>query len=69
MIYKDITSIKGDLEFNADMIETMILNGKNGKINRYLEAALTELKHALSDLSDAEFEFYTTPMDEKGNPV
>ena len=41
----------------------MILNGKNEKANRYLRAAALEIRHALSDLSDALFELTTSPED------
>ena len=61
MIYDDLASIMGEQEADAAWIETMILNGKNGRINRYLEQGLTELRRALSYFSDAEFEIYTTP--------
>jgi hypothetical protein len=41
----------------------MILNGKNEKANRYLRGAALEIRHALSDLSDALFELTTSPED------
>ena len=53
----------GDLEFGESVLETMILNGKNEKANRYLREAALEIRHALSDLSDALFEITTSPED------
>lgn len=41
----------------------MILNGKNEKTNRYLRGAALEIRHTLSDLSDALFELTTSPED------
>ena len=35
------------------------------KINKYLQEALTELRHVLSDLSDAEFNYYTSPYQDE----
>jgi hypothetical protein len=45
------------------MLETMILNGKNEKANRYLREAALEIRYALSDLSNALFELSTSPED------
>ena len=59
-IYKEIYQVKGDLEFGVAVLETVLLNGKNEIANRYLKSALLEIRHALSDLSDAEFEISTT---------
>ena len=44
-------------------LHTLILNGKNEKANRYLREAALEIRHALSDLSDALFEITTSPED------
>ena len=38
----------------------MVLNGRNEKANRYLREAALEIRHALSDLSDALFEITTS---------
>ena len=62
-IYEGLGQLMGDLEFGQSMLETMILNGKNEKANRYLREAALEIRHALSDLSDALFEITTTPED------
>ena len=62
-IYEDLGHLMGDLEFGESLLETMILNGKNEKDNRYLREAALEIRHALSDLSDALFEITTTPED------
>ena len=62
-IYEDLGHLMGDLEFGESLLETMILNGKNEKANRYLREAALEIRYALSDLSDALFEITTTPED------
>ncbi len=62
-IYEDLGHLMGDLEFGESLLETMILNGKNEKANRYLREAALEISHALSDLSDALFEITTTLED------
>ena len=58
--YDDLAGMMGELEFDVSLLETMILNGKNEKANRYLREAATEIQHALSDLSDAEFDICTS---------
>ncbi len=60
MNYDELTGIIGELEFNADMLENIMNNGKNEKANRYIKNAIVELHHALSDLSDADFETSTS---------
>ena len=60
-IYEELGDLMADLEFGKSMIETMILNGKNQRANQYLREAALELRHALSDLSDALFEITTSP--------
>ena len=42
---------------------TLYSQGKNEKANRYLREAALEIRHALSDLSDALFELTTSPED------
>ena len=64
-IYKEIYQVKGDLEFGVAVLETVLLNGKNDIANRYLKSALQEIRQALSDLSDAEFEISTTPDEDE----
>ena len=59
-VYDDLGGMMGELEFDLSLIEMMILNGKNEKANRYLREAATEIRHALSDLSDAEFDICTS---------
>ena len=61
--------LMGDLEFGESLLETMILNGKNEKANRYLREAALEIRHALSDLSDALFEITTSPEDIDDNAL
>ena len=62
-IYEDLGELMGDMEFGETLLETMILNGSNEKANRYLREAALEIRHALSDLSDALFEITTSPED------
>ena len=59
-VYDDLGGMMGELEFDISLLETMILNGKNEKANRYLKEAADEIRHALSDLSDAEFDICTS---------
>ena len=59
-VYDDLDGMMGELEFDISLLETMILNGKNEKANRYLKEAADEIRHALSDLSDAEFDICTS---------
>ena len=59
-VYDDLGGMMGELEFDIFLLETMILNGKNEKANRYLKEAAAEIRHALSDLSDAEFDISTS---------
>ena len=63
-LYEDLGSIMGDLEVAEEMIQTMILNGRCESGNRYLQEAAIEIRHALSDLSDALFQISTSPSDE-----
>ncbi|MCR5106747.1 MAG: hypothetical protein K6B28_01145 [Lachnospiraceae bacterium] len=60
MNYDELTGIIGELEFNTDLLENIMNNGKNAKANRYIKNAIVELRHALSDLSDADFETSTS---------
>ena len=62
-IYEDLGELMVDLEFGETLLETMVLNGSNEKANRYLREAALEIRHALSDLSDALFEITTSPED------
>ena len=59
-VYDDLGVMMGELEFDISLLETMILNGKNAKANRYLKEAADGIRHALSDLSDAEFDISTS---------
>ncbi len=59
--YQEIYSIMGELEADEAIIETMVLNGKNEKANRYLRGSIPAIRHVLSILSDAEFEVVTSP--------
>ena len=62
-IYEDFFKVKSDLEIGVDIIEQIILNGKNDDANKYLKRALPEMRRALSYMSDAEFELYTSPKE------
>lgn len=62
-IYDDFLEVKRDLEMGVDIIESIILNGKNDDVNKYLKRALPEMKKALSYMSDAEFELCTSPTE------
>ena len=64
-IYDDFYQVIGDLEFGEAVLETVLVNGKNEIANLYLKSALQEIRHALSDLSDAEFEISTTPDEDE----
>lgn len=66
-IYEELGDLMADLEFGESLIETMILNGKNQRANQYLREAALELRHAMSDLSDALFEITTSPEDIDGD--
>ena len=63
MNYDELTSIIGELEFNTDMLENIAANGRNEKANHYIRNAVEELRHAMSDLSDADFETSTSTDD------
>ena len=58
--YDDLAGMIGELEFDVSLLEMMVTNGKNDKANRYLKEAATEIRHALSYLSDAEFDICTS---------
>lgn len=62
--YESLGGIMGELEGDVSEIETMILNGKCEKGNRYLREAVTAINRALSSLSDALFEVTTTVIDD-----
>ena len=55
-LYGSIGEIMGNLEADDAIIECMILSGSNERVNRQLRDAREEIKHALSDLSDALFD-------------
>ena len=57
--YEEFFELKSNVETGLLMIETILLNGKNEKANRYIEMAIPELRRALSYMSDAEFELHT----------
>ena len=60
-IYEDFLEVKSDLDFGAIILETMLLNGQNRDVNRYLEKALPLMRQAFSYMADAEFELFTSP--------
>ena len=45
------------------LLETIILNGKNEDVNKYLERAVPEMRKSLSYMSDVEFELFTSPRE------
>lgn len=63
-LYENLGSIISDLEFAEEMIQMMVMNGRCESGNRYLREAAIEIRHALSDLSDALFQISTSPSDE-----
>ena len=62
-VYEGLGEIMGDLEFAELRLREMVQNGHNDKAVRYLGEAALEIRHALSDLSDALFEITTSPME------
>ena len=62
--YEEFFELKSNVETGLLMIESVLLNGKNKKANRYIERAMPELRRALSYMSDAEIELYTWGPDE-----
>ena len=62
-IYDDFLEIKTVLEADVYLLETIILNGKNEDVNKYLERAIPEMRKALSYMSDAQFELFTSPRE------
>ena len=62
-IYDDFLEIKTVLEADVYLLETIILNGKNEDVNKYLERAIPEMRKALSYMSYAEFELFTSPRE------
>lgn len=63
-IYENLPSTISDIEFAVELLEVMIQNGHHKRANRYLTDAVIELKRALSDLSDAEFNVFISSDDE-----
>ena len=45
-IYDDFLEIKTVLEADVYLLETIILNGKNEDVNKYLERAIPEMRKA-----------------------
>ena len=62
-IYDDFLEIKTVLEADVYLLETIILNGKNEDVNKYLERAIPEMRKSLSYMSDVEFELFTSPRE------
>lgn len=61
-LYEDMGEVMGGLEAYKAELETMILNGKNEKANRYLRGAICGIQRALSEMSDALFEITTETL-------
>ena len=62
-MYDDLDGIMGELEADIDIIEAVILNGRNEKANIYLREAKFAICCALSSMSDAMFEIATSTTD------
>lgn len=62
-IYADFFEVMSDVETGIMQLETVVLNGKKHKANRYIEMAIQEIRRAVSYMSDAEFEITTSPLD------
>ena len=60
---EDLGVIAGELEADAAILETIILNSENEKANFYLRESITAINCALSSVSDALFEITTSPME------
>ena len=60
---EDLGVIAGELEADAAILETIILNSENEKANFYLRESITAINRALSSVSDALFEITTSPME------
>ena len=50
-IYEDLAGIGGELEADVMILESVILNGKNRRANKYIQEAIYEIQRALSCLS------------------
>lgn len=62
-LHVELGSIMGSMEADAAELEMLIQTFKNKtspKAERYLSSALSELRSALSDMSDAIFEITTS---------
>lgn len=62
-IYEDFLEIKTELEADVYLLENIIVNGKNEDVNKYLKRAVPEMRKALSYMTDAEFELFTSPRE------
>ena len=62
-LHLELGSMMGSVEADAAELEMLIQTFKNKispKVERYLNSALSELRNALSDMSDAVFEITTS---------
>lgn len=62
-MYEELGGMMGELEADAAILETMILNGKNEKANIYLQESIVAIDRALASMSDAVFEICTSTTD------
>lgn len=60
---EDLGSIAGELEADAAILESIILNGGNEKANMHLRESIEAINHALACMSDALFEITTFPAE------
>lgn len=52
-------SIMGELEAAEVIMGTMMIDGKNNYVNKKRNDAIKEIRHVLSDISDAMFDIIT----------
>ena len=59
----EIGRIMGELKADEAIIESLILNCRNGRVNRYLQESIQGIRHASAELSGALFEITTGPFE------
>lgn len=62
-MYEELDGMMGELEADAAILKTMILNGNNEKANIYLQESIVAIDRALASMSDAVFEICTSTTD------
>lgn len=61
---EDLGSMTGELEADAAILETIILNSENEKANIYLRESIVAINRALSSMSDALLEITTSHVED-----